>query len=49
MIGAVVEAGILQVVREIISVRTGEPLSIGSHPEMDSGSIPNRAAAFSMS
>ena len=35
MIGAVVEAEILQFVREIMSVRTGEPLSIGSRPEMD--------------
>src|SRR5712672_2247524 len=35
MIGAVVEAEILQFVREIISVRAGEPLSVGSRPEMD--------------
>ena len=35
MIGAVIEAEILQFVREIMSVRTGEPLSIGSRPEMD--------------
>ena len=35
MIGAVVEAEILQFVPEIMSVRTGEPLSIGSRPEMD--------------
>jgi hypothetical protein len=35
MIGAVVEVETLQFVREIMSVRTGEPLSIGSCPEMD--------------
>jgi hypothetical protein len=35
MIGALVEADILRFVREIISVRTGEPLSVGSRPELD--------------
>lgn len=35
MIGAVVEAEILEFVREIVSVRSGEALSVGSRPEMD--------------